>query len=49
MTAEERTEIESVIDQYARGYIGEVERDEAINAIAGRGRALTLLLDEDAA
>lgn len=38
MTDTEQTEIDAIIDQFASESINEKERDDAIEAIAARGR-----------
>lgn len=43
------TEVAAVLDQYNSGEIDEAQRDEAVNAIAKRGRRLNELVDLDAA
>jgi hypothetical protein len=40
MTTETQAEIDSILHEFTRGDIDEQERDEAIQAIATRGRAL---------
>jgi hypothetical protein len=43
------TETEAIFAQYRRGEITEAQRDEAVNAIASRGRSINELVDRDAA
>lgn len=50
MTSEELLEVESVLEQWKAGEITETERDEAVEAIARRGRAsVRASIDNDVA
>lgn len=52
MTKDDQTEVDSILEQFGRDIITALQRDQAIEAVAARGRSrrrITEIVDNDCA